>query len=58
MCSPFVTQSLAADGVPSGYSGAGRLGPSVLRLVRQELHRPAWQVNFSRSERLEPDRTA
>ena len=30
-----------------GIRRAGRLGPSVLRLVRQELHRPAWQVNFS-----------
>jgi len=43
-CSPFVTQSLAADDCSSGSSRAGRVGPSVLRLVRKELHRPAWQV--------------
>src|SRR2546423_11817232 len=44
-CSPFVTQSLAADDCSSGSSRAGRVGQSVLRLVRKELHRPAWQVS-------------
>ena len=38
---------LAASGtIPPGFAGAGRGGPSVLRLVRQDLHRPAWRVNF------------
>lgn len=46
-CSPFVTQSLAADDCSSGSSRAGRVGRSVLRLVRKELHRPAWQVRNS-----------
>jgi hypothetical protein len=30
----------------SGMSKAGRVGPVVLRLVRKELHRPAWQVDL------------
>ena len=46
-CSPFVTQSLAADDCSSGSSRAGRVGQSVLRLVRKEFHRPAWQVRNS-----------
>jgi len=42
----------------SGSSRAGRVGRSVLRLVRKEMHRPAWQVQLVRSEWLAPDRTA
>ena len=57
-CSPFVTQSLAADAQASGSSRAGRVGWSALRLVRKEMHRPAWQVQLVRSEWLAPDRTA
>src|SRR5688572_13984557 len=38
---------LAASGtIPPGCAGAGCGGPSVLRLVRQDLHRPAWRVNL------------
>jgi hypothetical protein len=57
-CSPFVTQSLAADAKAPGCSRAGRVGRSALRLVRKELHRPAWQVQLVRSAWLAPDRTA
>src|ERR1041384_993296 len=35
--------------LPSGSSRAGRVGRSVLRLVRKELHRPAWQVELCAS---------
>jgi hypothetical protein len=44
-CSPFVTQSLAADDSVRDFEG-GAFWPVVLRLVRKELHRPAWQVEL------------
>ena len=39
---------MAAGGTLSpGFSGAGGGGQSVLRLVRQDFHRPAWQANHT-----------
>ena len=34
-----------AESCPPGFVGQDVCGPSVLRLVRQDLHRQAWQVN-------------
>jgi hypothetical protein len=48
LCSPFITQSLAAgaDGRPPGIEMAGVGGPMVLRLVRQDFYHQAWQAKF------------
>ena len=45
LCSPFITQSLAAGATfgPPGIEMAGGGGPMVLRLVRQDFYHQAWQ---------------